>query len=185
MSNSTMSNLAELLPSQADNLHLGPATIVRPAERDVTVRLEDGRRAEAQLALALPYVPAENDVVLVLGKDSRFYVVGVLAASGQTSLTFRGDVNLKAIGGSLRLAADEEVTVRGQRVDLEASELTMRAVNVVQKFESVVKRVRGLLRVRAKRQDTIVDETASTRAKRAAIVTQETMSINGKQIHLG
>ena len=130
-------------------------------------------------------MPAVNDVVLALGKDARCYVVGVLSSSGKTQLSFRGDVKLEAIGGSLSLGADENVLVRGKAVDLEAGSLTMRAVDVVQKFESVVQRVRGLLSVRAKRQDTMVDESATTRAKRATILTEETMAINGKQIHLG
>jgi hypothetical protein len=180
-----MNNLAQIITPTDASLHLGPATIVRPATRDVMLRLEDGRHVEAQLALALPYVPAENDVVLALGKDARFYVVGILSASGQTSLSFRGDVKLEAIGGSLTLGADEGVRLRGRKVEVEASELTMRAVEVVQKFESVVQHVCGLLSVRAKRHTTIVDETATTRAKRAAIITEETMVINGKQIHLG
>jgi len=180
-----MNNLAQLITSSPQLIHLGPATIVRPAARDVTLRLEDGRRVEGQLALAIPYVPALNDVVLALGKEDRFYVVGVLDASGQTSLSFRGDVKLQAIGGSLTLGADEGLKMRGRSVDIEASELTMRAVDVVQKFESVVQRVRGLFSMRVKRHDTIVDETSTTRAKRAAIVTEDTMCINGKQIHLG
>ena len=38
---------------------------------------------------------------------------------------------------------------------------------------------------RAGEAETIVDEGALTRARRATILTAETMSINGKQIHLG
>jgi hypothetical protein len=182
-----MSNLARLYRNDAATaeLYLGPATMVVPGTRDVEVRLEGGARVNAQLALALPYVPAEDDVVLVLGKDERHYVVGVLHSSGRTALTFRGNVKLQAVGGSLDLAADEGVRVKGRAVELEARELRMSAQSLVQKFQSVVQRVRGLLRVRAERTDTIVDESALTKAKSASIVTEETMAINGKQIHLG
>jgi len=180
-----MSNLAQLIDSPDDTLHLGPATVVTSASREVELRLEDGRQVAATLALALPYVPAEDDVVLALGKDDRFYVVGVLSSRGQTSLSFRGDVKLQALGGSVQIAADHGVRVQSPKVEIEASELSMRAVEVVQKFESMVQRVRGVLRIRAKRQETTIDESSLTRAKRAAILTEETMSINGKQIHLG
>ena len=184
-----MSNVAKLFIEQpgASNgeLYLGPAHIVETGLRDVTIRLESGCHVSAQLALALPYIPAEDDVVLALGKGRRHYVVGVLHSSGQTSLSFRGDVRLKAVGGALELTADKGVRVRGSEVDIEARELRLTAESVVQKCWSMVQRVRHLLSVRAERIDTTVDEGTVTKAKRATILTEETVTINGKQIHLG
>ena len=56
----------------------------------------------------------------------------------------------------------------------------------MEKLGTLYQRVRGLLRrARAGEAQTIVDEGALTRAKSAAILTEETMTINGKQIHLG
>lgn len=170
-------------PAEAD--HLGPACVLRAGDGEVHVRLEGGADVTAQLALALPYVPAEGDVVLVIGKHGRCYVIGVIHGRGHTSLSFRGDVSVQAVGGSLRLGADEGVTVEGRRVELRAGELKMVAGDVVQKFQSVYQRVRTLLSVHAEHTHTIVDKSAFTKAESASIVTEQTMSINGKQIHLG
>jgi hypothetical protein len=49
----------------------------------------------------------------------------------------------------------------------------------------VYQRVTTLLSVHAKESHTAVDESSITKAKNAAILTEEAMSINGKQIHLG
>ncbi len=184
-----MSNVAELMFERDDaanaDVQLGPAHITETGARDVTIKLESGRHVTAQLAMALPYIPAVDDVVLALGKGERHYVVGVLHSSGKTALSFRGDVQLKAIGGSLDLVADNGVRVKGREVEISAKELRLAADSVVQKCFSMVQRVRDLLTVRAKRIHTSADESAVTTAQRASIITQETMTINGKRIHLG
>mgnify|MGYP002638151740 CR=1 FL=1 len=180
-----MSNVAQLLTEEADRLHLGPATIVAAETRVVEVRLEGGRTVSAELALAIPYVPAVDDVVLVLGKDDRYFVVGVMHGSGQTTLSFQGDVKLHASGGSVDIAADRGVRIRGRELSLEAMNLQVIADEATQKFNMLYQRVRGLWRSRSKNSETLVDEAAMTRAKTATILTEETMSINGKQIHLG
>jgi hypothetical protein len=46
-------------------------------------------------------------------------------------------------------------------------------------------RVRGALEVRAGKAHTVVDDSSFLTAKNASIVTEETMSINGNEIHLG
>ena len=85
-----MMQLAEhILP--AEGVDLGPARVLADAAgRDVSLALESGASVTAQLALALPYRAVEGDVVLVLSKGARHYVVGVLEGSGLTQLTFRG-----------------------------------------------------------------------------------------------
>ncbi len=45
--------------------------------------------------------------------------------------------------------------------------------------------MRALWSVRAGESEILVDETALTRARSASILTEETMTINGQQIHLG
>ena len=42
-----------------------------------------------------------------------------------------------------------------------------------------------MLSVHAREVHTVVDETHLTKAKSASVLTEETMTINGKQIHLG
>ena len=184
-----MSTIAQLIQpiseQSADDIYLGPARVTQAGTREVELALESGEQVAAQLALALPYAAVEDDVVLVLGRGGRHYVIGVLDGHGKTALNFRGDVQLRALGGSLRLEADEEVTVRGRKLSLEAIDFKMTAENLVQRAQSAYQRVRDLLSVHAKRTTTVVDETILSKSRSATLLTEETMTINGEQIHLG
>ena len=181
------SNTAENLSLQpADGVDLGPARVTKDARgREVEVKLDSGERVNAQLALALPYAAVADDIVLVLSKGERHYVVGVLDGAGITQLQFRGDVAVKAIGGSLTLEADEGVKVHGKKLSFVAQEIEVVATSLIERLQSVYQRVHGLLNVRAESMTTTVDETSRIRAKRASIVTEENIRINGEQIRLG
>ncbi len=183
-----MENLATLLRDDSTSkgeLFLGPGRVCEVTADHVVVRIDDDRQVRAQLALSLPYLASEGDELVVLGKEDRFYAVGVLQGTGKTALWFQGDVDMRAVGGSLRLAADKDVHVAGQRLELRATDLTMLAETLKQKLGSVYSRVRGLLSTRAEQTHTVVDDSSLTKAKNASILTEESMSINGKQIHLG
>jgi hypothetical protein len=158
--------------------------VLSVAPNEVRVDIE-GREVGAALALAFPYRPAEGDTLLVIGKGEAHYVIGVLHGTGQSALTFPGDVEIRASGGELSLAGDRGVRVSGEEVALEARTVRVTAGALVQKLTSAYQRVREMLSVHAGEQETIVDGASLTRAKSAAVVTEETMSINGKQIHLG
>ncbi len=127
----------------------------------------------------------EDDVVLVLSKGDRHYVVGVLDGSGKTALSFGGDVALSARGGSLTLEADRGVEIRSPKIALQTRSFEVGAETVVQRARELYQRVNGLLTTHAGRTHTQVDETAFAQSKRAAIVTEESIHINGEQIHLG
>jgi hypothetical protein len=70
--------------------YLGPAAVVEVHPHEIVVSLPDGSTARAQLALALPYVPTVGDVLLVIGKASKHYAIGLLHGSGLTALAFQG-----------------------------------------------------------------------------------------------
>lgn len=165
--------------------YLGPARVARVAASSVDVELPGGETATARLALAFPYRPAEGDTLLVIGKGRDHYVIGVLEGRGQTALAFEGGVEIHARGGPLALSGEQGVFIRGPEAVVEAGTLRMTAEAVVQKFSSVYQRVSALLSVRARDAETIVEETALTRAKKATILTDETVSINGRQVNLG
>jgi hypothetical protein len=133
----------------------------------------------------MPYTPAVGDLLLVIGRGAKHYAIGVLHGSGQTALTFQGDVELRSVNGTLSLAGDRGVEVRGPEVSVYTTALRMVARDVTQKFESVVQRVSALLRVHAGEAQTLVDGGSVTQAKRAVILTEETATINGREIHLG
>lgn len=169
----------------SERVYLGPATVVEVKGAVLRVRVPGSPEpVAAAMALAFPYAPCEGDSLLVIGQAGSHYVIGVLAGQGKVGLRFEGDVSLSATG-ALSLEAGEGVHVRGEEVSLEARTLRATADTLVQKLTSVYQRVSALLSVRAKEVETIVDEGTLTRARSATVLTEETMTINGKQIHLG
>ncbi len=164
--------------------YLGPAAVLGVEGARVRVRLPTSEETHATMALAFPYAPAEGDSLLVIGRGDSHYVIGVLSGQGKVGLHFQGDVALSATG-HLSIEGGESVSVRGEEVRVEARTLKTTADALVQKLTSMYQRVSGLLSVRTKEMETIVDEGTLTRAKSATVLTEETMTINGKQILLG
>jgi hypothetical protein len=173
--------------------YLGPARVVAVAGGDVMVELPapaappstGGAPVRAVMALAFPYRPAPGDTLLVIGREGAYYVIGVLHGAGETVLSFAGGVELRAEGGPLRLASDRAIEMAAPEVTVQAGRMQLFAEAAVEKLGTFYRHVRGLFRARAGESETIVDEGALTRAKSATILTEETVSINGKQIHLG
>jgi hypothetical protein len=179
-----MKNVTALKSVATVSDYLGPGVVrvVRPHE--VELERDDGALVVAEMALAFPYRPAVGDVLLVVGKDRASYVIGVLRGAGRTTLALPGDVELRA-EGSLTLSGDRGVHVRGDEVTLTTPKLRVVAGAVSQTFTSLWQRVTSLLSVHAAETHTIVDGASVTRAKSATLLTEETATINGREIHLG
>ena len=174
---------AELL---SEEQYLGPGEVVEAHPDNVRVRLPSSDlEVEARMALAIPYEPKRGDVLLVIGRDRDYYVIGVLAGSGRTLLSFQGDVHLEAVGGELALSGDRGVTVRGPEVSVESERVSMFGDALVQKFASVLQRVTSGFRTHAGEVQTLVDGPSITQANSAAIQTEKSVVINGREIHLG
>jgi hypothetical protein len=181
----TTATARKIHPLREPEEYLGPAEVIEVRPHEVVVSLPEGDTASAELAFAMPYAPAVGDVLLVIGKGGRHYAIGVLHGTGRTSLAFQGDVELRSVNGRLSLAGDNGVEVRGPEVDVYTTALRMVARDVTHRFESLCQRVGSLLRVHAGEAQTIVDGSTVTQAKRAAILTEETVTINGREVHLG
>lgn len=172
--------------AQDSGEYLGPARVTESEAGRVAVELPvGGPPVSVEMALALPYVPVAGDTLLVIGREQRYYAIGVLHGTGRTVLSIPGDVDLHARDGALSLSGDKGVTIRGPEVGVEAGKIQMVADAMVQKFNSVYQRVSALLSVRAGESHTIVEKTALTKAKNATILTEDTVTVNGKQILLG
>jgi hypothetical protein len=169
---------------EKDELFLGPARVVEMAGSTPKVAIGD-REVRAELALAFPYVPAEGDQLLVVGKQDQYYVIGVLRAQGKVALRFVGDVKLHAVAGKLELTGDRGVEVRGEQVELRSTKLRVLAESVVQKATNVYQRVRETLDVHAGQKRELIEGDLAVRADRASTVTRGTVTINGQQVHLG
>jgi Protein of unknown function (DUF3540) len=165
--------------------YLGPAEVTAVFAHEVVVSLPDGGVTRVKLAFSMPYTPAFGDILLIIGKDSAHYAIGVIRGSGRTDLSFQGNVQLRSVDGKLSLEGDRGVEIRGPELDVYTGALRMIARNVVQTFESVCQHVTALLRVHAGESQTLVDGGAYTHAKTAAILTKETVIVNGREIHLG
>lgn len=165
--------------------YLGPGRVTQVAPGELTVELRDGRSTPATMALAYPYAPQVGDVLLVIGKGEEHYVIGVIHGTGQATLAFQGAVDLRAEGGPLTLSSDQGVTLRGPSVEVETPRLQVFAESIVERCTSLFTRVFGALDLRAGDVRTVVEGDSFTTAKNASIVTEEAMTINGDEIHLG
>lgn len=177
-----MSSAVQRLLS-SEEVFLGPASVVALAGATPLVEV-NGARVRAELALAFPYAPSPGDELLVIGKEGRHYVIGVLHARGEVSLRFQGDVHLHAVGGKLGLSGDEGVQVRGKDIELVGTTLKRIAKRVVDRADHLIQRVRDQLEVEAGEKTETVDGTLATRAGRATTVTRGVITINGKEVHL-
>lgn len=164
--------------------YLGPAKVVRSGPI-LEVTLPSGDVARPKLALAYPFVPAAGDTLLVIGSEDRYFVIGVLESTGRTELRFRGDVELRAANGTLELSAEHGVSLEGPQVDIKAKRLNVVAEKVTEAFGTLLTRVKSLLSVHTGETDTVVHGEWSSRSERAAITSQEVVSVNGKEVHLG
>lgn len=176
---------AESKAAEGHEDYLGPADVMEVGAGNVVVALPGGRAVTAWMALAVPYQPVTGDVLLVIGRGGSHYVIGVLRGKGQTRLSFQGNVDLHAADGTLRLSADRGVQIAGPEVGIETRRLGVIAGTLVEHLSSVFRRVTGLLSVQAGDTHTIADGTILSQSKTASILTEETVTVNGKQVHLG
>lgn len=165
--------------------YLGPAEVTEARGPTLEVELPDGRRIQPTISLALPYAPVTGDVLLVIGRGEAYYVIGVIQGQGRTTLAFHGDVELSSLDGKVIVAGQRGVELHGPEIDVHAGKLRMVAGAVVQRFTSVCQRVTELLSVHAGESHMLVDEGSFAQSKRAVLQTEETVTINGKEIHLG
>jgi hypothetical protein len=164
---------------------LGPAEVLRVSPHEVEVRLEGGALAHAQIALGYPYEPAPGDVVLVIGEAGRHYVIGVLHGTGRSVLELPGDVDLRAVGGTLRLSGDKGVELSSPDLSIHVGKLQVIAGAAVQRFASLCQRVADLLSVQAGQRHTVIAGSSREQSKSAEILTEEQVTINGKAVYLG
>jgi Protein of unknown function (DUF3540) len=165
--------------------YLGGAQVNAVSSHEVVVSLPDGEIATAELAFALPYTPAIGDLLLVIGRNSKYYAIGILHGNGQTDLSFQGNVRLRSVNGKLSLSGDKGVDIQGPDVNVITGSLRMIARDVFHSFESMYQHVSALLRVHAGEAQTLVERGTYTQAKTAAIMTKDAVTINGSEVHIG
>lgn len=183
-----MNNLAILQNARDESAavdFMGPGRVLSVAGGRVVVRRGDGLEVEVQMALALPYAPREHDVLLLISGSGASYAVGVIHGTGTTSLTVPGDVDVHAVGGTLNLRGDRGVRMHGPAVEVVAERFKVIAERSVQKVTTLYQHVRELWSMKADNAHIAVSNDIHQRSKNATVLTEEVVTMNGKQIHLG
>jgi hypothetical protein len=161
---------------------IGPAVVDEVDGRAVVVSLAFGRAVRAELAI--PYEPVPGDTLLVIGEEEH-WVIGVLSGRGKHVLAQTGDVVVHAVGGALDLRGDAGVRISAPAVEVRAGALRTIAETVVEAFGTLHQRVADLLHVQARQACTMVEKESILQARSASIHTEETVNVNGREIHLG
>jgi hypothetical protein len=182
-----MQAVVRTIPRSAPETHdyLGAAEVTEVEPTAVLVEVPGSGTVRAELAFALPYAPVVGDLLLVIGQGGAYFAIGVLRGSGKTSLSLQGDVDLHAVEGRLRLSGDRGLELRAPELEMYAGKLRVVAETILQKVSSMCQRVQGLLSVHAGETHTLVDGATVAQSKSAAILTEEVVTINGKEIHVG
>lgn len=170
--------------------YLGPGRVLeaRPGEvppGKIRVELEGGSQVEASLALAFAYQPSPGDSLLIAGRDRGWYAIGVLGGSGRPGLSFQGDVDLHAVGGTLTLSGDEGVEVEGREVTIRAETLRTFAGALSEKADEAYRWVTGLVTLRAGQSRRVVEGEDYNQSQDSIHLAKGTVKIDGHQIHIG
>lgn len=181
-----MSNVARLRREEAlqTALYLGPAEVVRVLSPDIEISLSKGGLVQARPALGYAYEAQAGDTVLAIGHEEGYWIIGVIHGQGKSILHFPADVELHS-AGTMRITADTGIELKSPELALTANKLRAIASEVVHTFGTLRQRIRDLMSTHAGQSHTLVEGTAHTQAKSASILTEQKVSINGKEVHLG
>lgn len=164
--------------------HFGPATVTAVLDRDVELEIA-GERHWARLAITATYQPQAGDVVLAMAAGGDCYVVGILEGHGPTVLHAPGDLELRAPNGTIRVTAAEACVVAAPSVRIAADELELRGGTLREEFETVRRRVAGMIDIRVKAVCLAVADTYRLAARRIVGSGDESVAIDAPSITLG
>ena len=164
--------------------YLGPARIVHIESDRVQLAFPD-QHVRALLAIAFPYQPAVDDIVLAVGQDESWYVIGVLKANGDTVIRVPGNLKLEAPYGRIELKSAEEISLLSRNVRVVADRIDLLARALAEKFQTATRWVKELFHVRAGTMHSQVKETYRVQAERIVERAAGDVRIDGKKIHLG
>jgi hypothetical protein len=164
---------------------LSEATVIGLDGRMLLLRLADGVPSRAIPAFTIPYRPAMGDQVLVIGDGSKCYAIGVIAGAGQLDLSIAGDLSVHARDGKLTLAGDKGVAIESPMVSITTLRLDIIAERLTELLGEAMRHVRGLFTLQAARSTTFIEGHASQHSETSVIAATHTVTVSGKQVHLG
>lgn len=174
----------ETNPAVAAGVYCGPATVLEVGDSSLKLQLP-GRQARAELALAYPYEPQRDDLVLALSAgDGEVYVVGVLQGKGRTRLCVEGDLQVEA-SGRLSLRGHAGVAIESPQVTITAERYQVFARSMVERLGNAYRWARGAVITFAGRTRTVVERDATLTAGRIVEKAKQDVVIDGEKIRLG
>lgn len=165
--------------------YLGPVRVLSFDAKTAQALLGDGSVVSVRFAFTTPYHPAVGDELLVIGQGGAFFAIGVLAGQGKTEFALQGDVELRAVGGSLRLTGDRGVSVHAPEVTVQTGALKTFAKSVTEKTDTAYRWVKGLLTQRAGASHTVVDGEDYSQAENRVSLAAKVNKIDGGSVQLG
>lgn len=165
---------------------LGQAYVLEAdsGETPLKVLLSSGAEVEAEWALPYRYLAQPGDVLLVVGRAERHYVLNVLHGRGKSQLAIRGEGLLRAEGGQLRLKGDRGVKISGPNVTFRAQALTTLARAIHAKLDELNSRISGRSLERAGSSRRILDEDDWHSAGERTLVAADSVLFNGDLIRV-
>jgi Protein of unknown function (DUF3540) len=163
---------------------VGSAGVVEIADDRVLLTFLD-RQIWAVMALAYPYQPKEGDLVLTIGQEDDWYVIGVLKGRGESVFKAPGDLKFLAPNGKIELLAGKQVKIRGSAVQVAADRIELLAHTIHERFLNAYRWVQGVFALRVGHAQIHVQETYRVKAGRIVERAEGDVHIDGRKIHLG
>ena len=164
--------------------HLGPASVERVDGSRVLLNLNDVQ-AWAVSAIGYPYRFQAGDMVLAIGGNDDWYVIGVLSGSGKTCFHVEGDLQLIAPQGSIEMIAAKGVSIKSPDITLIGSRLTFIAKQLSQRVQELSTHVKDCYDMIAARFTGRVEGSYRLHAEKIVQRADDDVKIDGRKIHLG
>jgi hypothetical protein len=163
---------------------LAPALVLAVLGPRLQIEL-DGEYLWATSAIAFPYSPVPGDTVLTIGQNGLLYVIGVIKATGATTMTVPGDFEIRAPRGRISLAARDGIQLNADEVQVKAKRLELVATAIFERCVEVTRWVQDVVHLRAGRLRTRVEGSYDVAAERVVVRAKNKMEIDGEKVHLG
>tara|TARA_R110002094_G_scaffold134345_5_gene126549 strand:+ start:412 stop:927 length:516 start_codon:yes stop_codon:yes gene_type:complete len=167
-------------------LYVGPARVLgTESDGRPKVQVLGGACDQVVCDWALPfcYEPAAGDLLLVLGKDARYWVTGIVKGAGHAKMAFRGDATMHA-HGKLHFGGDGGVRLDSPTIKLEAEKLDTEADHVVQRIGELDSTMADALQERAGECSRIIDGSDEQLAYRHSTVANHKVKMDAELLRL-
>lgn len=163
--------------------HVGQGRVVgvEADGRPRVLLLATGAEVVATWAIPFLYGPALGDLLWVVGRDGRFFVLGVFQGGGRSLIALPGEVRLEA-AGRLRLVAGQGVRLIAPRLTLRAERLELEARQLHTKVVDAVRLVRGLFQQVAGRVVRVTEGEESVSADEVTVLANDLVKVDGGDV---